>query len=44
MKSCALAGGALGRWMAAHPRVQKWQGTVFGGALIAFGVRLTLNR
>ena len=41
---CALAGGALGRWMAAHPRVQKWQGAVFGGALIAFGLRLTLNR
>ncbi|WP_238891350.1 LysE family translocator [Achromobacter insuavis] len=41
---CALAGGALGRWMTAHPRVQKWQGTVFGGALIAFGLRLTLNR
>ncbi|CAB3701496.1 Leucine efflux protein [Achromobacter ruhlandii] len=41
---CALAGGSLGRWMQAHPRVQKWQGAVFGGALIAFGLRLTLNR
>ncbi|MFY3703422.1 LysE family translocator [Achromobacter dolens] len=41
---CALAGGALGRWMTAHPRVQKWQGAAFGGALIAFGLRLTLSR
>lgn len=41
---CALAGGSLGRCMQAHPRVQKWQGAVFGGALIAFGLRLTLNR
>jgi len=38
---CALAGGAVGRWMAASPRAQKIQGMVFGIALIGFGLRLT---
>ncbi len=41
---CALAGGALGRWLAARPRVRKWQGAVFGAALIGFGLKLTLSR
>ena len=38
---CALAGGAVGRWMSASPRAQKVQSVVFGTALIAFGLRLT---
>lgn len=38
---CALAGGAVGRWMSASPRAQKLQSVVFGTALIAFGLRLT---
>lgn len=38
---CALAGGAVGRWMAASPRARKLQGVVFGAALIGFGLRLT---
>ncbi|MPT39249.1 MAG: LysE family translocator, partial [Achromobacter sp.] len=39
---CALAGGAVGRWMSASPRAQKIQSRVFGVALIAFGLRLTI--
>ncbi|MCW0207591.1 MAG: LysE family translocator [Achromobacter sp.] len=39
---CALAGGAVGRWMSASPRAQKIQGRVFGLALIGFGLRLTI--
>lgn len=38
---CALAGGAVGRWMSASPRAQKIQSLVFGTALIGFGLRLT---
>ncbi|WP_171664478.1 LysE family translocator [Achromobacter deleyi] len=38
---CALAGGAVGRWMTASPRAQKVQSMVFGTALIGFGLRLT---
>ncbi len=38
---CALAGGAVGRWMSASPRAQKIQSRVFGLALIGFGLRLT---
>lgn len=38
---CALAGGAVGRWMTASPRAQKVQSIVFGTALIGFGLRLT---
>ncbi|MFJ3465687.1 LysE family translocator [Achromobacter spanius] len=38
---CALAGGAVGRWMSTSPRAQKIQGLVFGTALIGFGLRLT---
>lgn len=38
---CALAGGAVGRWMSASPRAQKVQSVVFGTALIGFGLRLT---
>ncbi|MFD4838926.1 LysE family translocator [Achromobacter sp. NPDC058515] len=38
---CALAGGAVGRWMSASPRAQKAQSVVFGAALIGFGLRLT---
>ncbi len=39
---CALAGGAVGRWMSASPRAQKIQSRVFGLALIGFGLRLTV--
>lgn len=39
--ACALAGGAVGRWMSANPRAQKVQSLVFGTALIGFGLRLT---
>lgn len=39
---CALAGGAVGRWMSASPRAQKIQSIVFGTALIGFGLRLTV--
>lgn len=38
---CAMAGGAVGRWMSASPRAQKMQSAVFGTALIGFGLRLT---
>jgi len=38
---CALAGGAVGRWMSASPRAQKVQSVIFGTALIGFGLRLT---
>ncbi|WP_312998270.1 LysE family translocator [Achromobacter animicus] len=38
---CALAGGAVCRWMSASPRAQKVQSLVFGTALIGFGLRLT---
>ncbi len=38
---CALAGGAVGRWMSASPRAQKIESRVFGLALIGFGLRLT---
>lgn len=38
---CALAGGAVGRWVSASPRAQKVQSVVFGTALIGFGLRLT---
>lgn len=40
---CALAGGALGRLMAASPRVQKIQSLVFGTVLIGFGLRLAFG-
>ncbi|WZB60275.1 LysE family transporter [Achromobacter xylosoxidans] len=39
---CALAGGAMGRWLSASPKAQKIQSLVFGTALIGFGLRLTL--
>ncbi len=39
---CALAGGAVGRWMSASPRAQKIQSRAFGLALIGFGLRLTV--
>jgi threonine/homoserine/homoserine lactone efflux protein len=39
---CALAGGAVGRWMSASPRARKIQGWIFGLTLIGFGLRLTL--
>ena len=39
---CALAGGAVGRWMSASPRAQKIQSRVFGLTLIGFGLRLTV--
>ena len=41
---CALAGGAVGRWMSASPRAQKIQRRVFGLALIGFGLRLTVGQ
>lgn len=40
--ACAMAGGALGRWISASPRAQKVQSVLFGTALIGFGLRLTL--
>ena len=41
---CALAGGAMGRWLSASPKAQKIQSLVFGTALIGFGLLRDVGR
>jgi threonine/homoserine/homoserine lactone efflux protein len=39
----ALSAGSIGKWLASHPGIGRWQGKAIGSIFIGLGVRLALQ-